>query len=105
LVGLNGKKIQLKYWPSARFGPSERFALSSIPELLRYLPKRSVPGRADAVRGLPFVSIEFISVDCAVPSRADPIQYVPSLNEMLTYYLVNNGHSLLRNLKLQNVFP
>jgi hypothetical protein len=49
--------LRSSYLPSARFGPSERFALSTVPELFREVPKRSVPSRADAVRGLPFVSI------------------------------------------------
>jgi hypothetical protein len=41
----------------------------------------SVAGRADAVHGLLFVSIEFISADCAIPSRAHPIQCAPSLTQ------------------------
>jgi hypothetical protein len=62
------------YWPSARFGLSERFALSTIPELFRYLPKGSVPGRAGPMQCAAFhlFPLSFISADCAVPIRADP---------------------------------
>jgi hypothetical protein len=67
-----------RYWPYARFGTSERFAVSSLPELFRYVPKGSVPSRSDAVRAFHLLPLSFISADCAVPSRADPTQCAPS---------------------------
>jgi hypothetical protein len=45
--------LRSSYLPSARLGTSERFALSTVPQLFRYVPKglcRAEPSRADAVR-------------------------------------------------------
>jgi hypothetical protein len=47
----------------------------SIPELFRYLLKRSVPSQAEPMQRTAFhlFPLSFISVDCAVPNRSDPV--------------------------------
>jgi hypothetical protein len=71
--------LRSSYLPSARFGPSERFALSTVPELFREVPKRSVPSRAEPMQsaGFHLFPFSFTSADCAVPSRAEPIRSDP----------------------------